>query len=25
MPEGLFDALQPQQVSDLLAYVLTLK
>jgi len=25
MPEGLFDALQTQQVSDLLAYVLTLK
>lgn len=25
MPEGLFDALHPQQVSDLLAYVLTLK
>jgi putative heme-binding domain-containing protein len=25
MPEGLFDALQPQQVNDLLAYVLTLK
>ncbi len=25
MPEGLFDALSPQQVSDLLAYVLTLK
>jgi putative membrane-bound dehydrogenase-like protein len=25
MPEGLFDALPPQQASDLLAYVLTLK